>query len=130
MFKPDPRLGQIRQVNPRVGQPEPEETEPVTYKFLEFGQKFLSNPRIGSGRVVRHVRNPTLRPRYERERLSCVILAIYFELNCLFSRLDYSCISFMINEMLLKVAIVSKDFLETSGMKSYLFHYLSSFTKA
>jgi hypothetical protein len=44
MFKSDPRVGQIRQPNPRVGQPEPEETEPVTYNFLGFGQKSLSKP--------------------------------------------------------------------------------------
>ncbi len=43
-FKPDPRVEQIRQPNPRVGQPEPEETEPVTYKFLGFEQKLLSKP--------------------------------------------------------------------------------------
>ncbi len=41
-FKPDSRVEQIRQSNPRVGQSEPEETEPVTYKFLGFGQKPLS----------------------------------------------------------------------------------------
>jgi hypothetical protein len=43
-FKPDPRVGQIRQPNPRVEQPESEETEPVTYKFLGFGQKILFKP--------------------------------------------------------------------------------------
>jgi hypothetical protein len=42
--KPDSRVEQIRQLNPRIEQPEPEETEPVTYKFLGFGQKFLSKP--------------------------------------------------------------------------------------
>ncbi len=77
-FKPDPRVGQIRQPNPRVEQPEPEETEPVTYSFLGFGQKSLPKPESWTeilvqpenwiGRVVRHVRNPTLRPRYICER--------------------------------------------------------------
>jgi hypothetical protein len=43
-FKPDPRVEQIRQLNPRVEQPEPEEIEPVTYKFLGFEQKILSKP--------------------------------------------------------------------------------------
>ncbi len=43
-FKPDSRVEQIRQPNPRVEQPEPEETEPVTYKFLGFEQKSLSKP--------------------------------------------------------------------------------------
>jgi hypothetical protein len=43
-FKPGPRVGQIRQPNPRVEQLEPEETEPVTYKFLGFEQKILSKP--------------------------------------------------------------------------------------
>jgi hypothetical protein len=43
-FKPDPRVEQIRQLNPRVEQPEPEETEPVTYKFLGFEQKLLFKP--------------------------------------------------------------------------------------
>jgi hypothetical protein len=43
-FKLDPRVEQIRQPNPRVEQPEPEETEPVTYKFLGFEQKLLFKP--------------------------------------------------------------------------------------
>jgi hypothetical protein len=43
-FKSDPRVEQIRQLNPRVEQPEPEETEPVTYKFLGFEQKLLFKP--------------------------------------------------------------------------------------
>jgi hypothetical protein len=41
-FKPDSRVEQIRQPNPRVELPEPEETELVTYKFLGLGQKPLS----------------------------------------------------------------------------------------
>jgi hypothetical protein len=40
-FKPDPRVGQIRQPNSRVEQPELEETELVTYKFLGLEQKSL-----------------------------------------------------------------------------------------
>jgi hypothetical protein len=43
-FKPDPRVGQTRQPNPWVEQPELDETEPVTYKFLGFEQKFLFKP--------------------------------------------------------------------------------------
>ncbi len=43
-FKPNPRVGQIRQHNSRVRQPEPEETELVTYKFLGLGQKSLFKP--------------------------------------------------------------------------------------
>ncbi len=72
-FKPDPRVGQTRQPNPWVRQLEPDETELVTYKFLGFEQKILFKPESWTeilvqpedwiGRVVRHVRNPTLRPR-------------------------------------------------------------------
>jgi hypothetical protein len=43
-FKHDPRVEQIRQLNPRVGQLEPEEIEPVTYKFLGLGQKLWFKP--------------------------------------------------------------------------------------
>jgi hypothetical protein len=72
-FKPDPRVRQIRQPNPRVDSPNPKKPSPSHTIFSgldknlcpnpRVGQKFLSNPRIGSGRVVRHVRNPILRPR-------------------------------------------------------------------
>jgi hypothetical protein len=40
-FKLDSRVEQIHQLNPRVEQPEPEEIELVTYKFLGFEQKLL-----------------------------------------------------------------------------------------
>jgi hypothetical protein len=43
-LKPDPRVGQTRQLNPWVEQPELDEIEPVTYKFLGFEQKILSKP--------------------------------------------------------------------------------------
>jgi hypothetical protein len=43
-FKLDPRVEQIRQLNSRVEQPEPEETELVTYKFLGLEQKSLFKP--------------------------------------------------------------------------------------
>jgi hypothetical protein len=72
-LKSDPRVEQIGQLNPRIEQPELEETEPVTYKFLGFEQnfcpnprvkqKFLFKPRIESNRVVRYVRNSTLQSR-------------------------------------------------------------------
>ncbi len=40
-FKSDPRIEQIRQLNPRVELLEFEEIEFVTYKFLELEQKLL-----------------------------------------------------------------------------------------
>jgi hypothetical protein len=73
-FKSDSRVEQIRQLILGLNSSNPKKPSPSHTVFSGLDknlcpnpgveQKFLSNPRIGSGRVVRHVRNPTLRPRY------------------------------------------------------------------
>jgi hypothetical protein len=83
-------FGQKFKPDPRVGQPEPEETEPVTYKFLGFGQKSLSKPEswteilvqpedwIGSGCPTCPKPNPAATLRLEKFFL---ILKIFFFYN-------------------------------------------------